>query len=69
MSDRSPEPRSAEIRGRLARILAALSAEDLEERVAPVKCAKHPNNSYCDTTEYGVVDYGVPEDSRGEGGE
>ena len=47
-------PRSEAIRERLARVLRALELEDLEERVAPVKCAKHPDNPSC------MEDYGVP---------
>jgi hypothetical protein len=48
------------VRERVRRALAALQAEDLEERVAPVKCNKHPDAPEC-TEDYGVVRYAVPE--------
>ena len=57
-----------DVRERLAALLRSLDAEDLEERVAPVKCAKHPDSMEC-ATEYGVLLYGAPaEPPPGEGG-
>jgi hypothetical protein len=50
---------SEKVRRRVAEILRALESEDLEERVAPVKCAKHPDRSEC-MSDYGVIRYGVP---------
>jgi hypothetical protein len=47
------------VRQRLERLLRALDAEDLEERVAPVKCAKHPESPACGE-DYGVPLYGEP---------
>ena len=65
MIDGKHELKGTQVRRRIAELLAALSAEDLEERIAPVKCAKHPDHADC-TSEYGTVDYGVPGESRGE---
>ena len=50
-----------DVRTRVQRVLASLTAEDLEERVAPVKCEKHPDSPECGTVDYGVPPYGVPE--------
>ena len=51
--------RAEAIRGRLARLLRSLELEDLEERVAPVKCSKHPDNPTCGD-DYGAPVYGEP---------
>jgi hypothetical protein len=59
---RTAASRAADVRERIRRILGALAPEDLEDRVAPVKCNKHPDSIWCDTTEYAVPAYGVPED-------
>jgi hypothetical protein len=48
------------VRDRLRRVLGALSPEDLEERVAPVKCNKHPDHSECMDV-YGAPRYAAPE--------
>jgi hypothetical protein len=48
------------IRKRVERVLEALRGEDLEERVAPVKCNKHPEHPDC-MSDYGVIWYGGPE--------
>jgi hypothetical protein len=65
---------------RVRQLIAALRPEDLEERIAPVKCSKHPDSPECGSTDYGaplyeapaygVPDYGVPVDagSSGAGG-
>jgi hypothetical protein len=52
--------RGSLVRERLARLLRSMELEDLEERVAPVKCAKHPDNPACDTADYGVPLYMAP---------
>jgi hypothetical protein len=51
--------RAEAIRDRMARLLRSLEPEDLEERVAPVKCAKHPDNPSC-MEDYGAPVYGEP---------
>jgi len=53
--------RDGSMRERVLRLIAALRPEDLEERVAPVKCSKHPESPECDSTDYGVPPYGAPE--------
>jgi hypothetical protein len=56
-----PAPgRAQDVRERVRRVLAALRPEDLEERIAPVKCNKHPDSIEC-ATDYGVPRYAVPE--------
>jgi len=52
--------RERDVRERLRRALAMLEIEDLEERVAPVKCAKHPDSPEC-TYDYGAPRYAVPD--------
>jgi len=52
--------RGPAVRERLARLLRSMELEDLEERVAPVKCAKHPNHPDCDMSDYGVPIYLAP---------
>jgi hypothetical protein len=61
----------AEVRERLAWVLRALAPEDLEDRVAPVKCNKHPDSDACGVDMYAVPGYGAPDDSfpDPEGGE
>jgi hypothetical protein len=48
------------VRERMARLLRSLRAEDLEERIAPVKCAKHPDHPDCYADDYGVPLYLAP---------
>ena len=60
----SPAQRGPAVRERLARLLRSMELEDLEERVAPVKCAKHPDNPSCDTSDYGVPLYLSPMPER-----
>ena len=51
-----------EIRNRLEGFLKELAAEELEEKIAPVDCAKKPNHPGCPRTYYGgpVPEYGAP---------
>jgi hypothetical protein len=60
---------STALRARLREILRSLDPEDLEERVAPVKCQKHPDSPECDVVEYGVPLYMCPPPPRPEGGD
>jgi len=66
--------RERAVRSRMRALLANLRPEDLEERVAPVKCEKHPDSPECgmdygvplyDAPAYGVPDYGAPEGGGG----
>jgi hypothetical protein len=63
--------RAEMIRDRMARLLRSLELEDLEERVAPVKCAKHPDNPSCmednGAPVYGEPAYGAPTPTPGGG--
>jgi hypothetical protein len=52
--------RQREVRERVRRVLETLEAEELEERVAPVKCSKHPDSPEC-TYDYGAPRYAVPD--------
>jgi len=63
-----PNDRGRLVRERLDRFLHALALEDLEERVAPVKCNKHPDSPEC-MDYYGVPAYGVPPEGAESGGE
>jgi hypothetical protein len=54
--------RAADVRERVRRLLGALAPEDLEDRIAPVKCSKHPDHGMCGTEDYAVPFYAAPED-------
>jgi len=59
---------AARFRSRVDRFLQGLRAEDLEERIAPVKCDKHPDSPDCGGEDYAVPMYGDPTPEGGEGG-
>jgi hypothetical protein len=59
--------RGDDVRDRVRRAIAALDVEDLEERVAPVKCNKHPESPECGDY-YGIPPYGAPEPPPEGGG-
>ena len=55
------------VREKVAALLRALEADDLEERIAPVKCGKHPDHLECGVAAYMVPAYGAPPpDAPGE---
>ena len=65
----APPERQRLVRDRVRRLIEALESEDLEERVAPVKCSKHPDAPECIPPyglDYGVPAYAVPGEGRGE---
>jgi hypothetical protein len=56
----SVSTRETAVRDRLRRLIASLDTEDLEERLAPVKCEKHPDSDECTSVDYGAPEYAVP---------
>jgi hypothetical protein len=52
--------RDGSMRERVLGLIAALRPEDLEERLAPIKCSKHPDSPEC-ASDYGIPPYGAPE--------
>ena len=50
-----------DIETKVAEVLGQLSAEELEQKIAPVDCSKKPTHPDCQVViRYGVPLYGIP---------